>query len=174
MSILEDPEGVPRALEQFNGEFRLFIGPNSDERLAIEITTRSKHLWFSLRCLLCRTDFFISYRMTEANDYARNLALALEQLGYRIYVAAREDLPAGREASETFSSSRLGKHLRRRLKDSRMLVLIESRTMHSSDWVGWEAEAFDDEHGLMWCPTIDDFPYTQVGKFPANSNARHL
>jgi hypothetical protein len=113
---------------------------------------------YARRALKYRIDFFISYRISEAETYAFNLSKALQEKGHRTFMAGQQNLPNFNSShSETEYQKLLKSCLKRPLRDSLIFLCVGSKTFPKSDWLQWEYETFehDREGKIIGIATAD-------------------
>ncbi|HYI96133.1 MAG TPA: toll/interleukin-1 receptor domain-containing protein [Bryobacteraceae bacterium] len=89
--------------------------------------------------LLTGFDFFISYKRSEAGSYARRLEELLRAADFRCFLDDN-DAAAGDPLSIRIKSA---------LKRSKVLILIASPNVGSSDWVAEEVRIFSARKGSI-------------------------
>ncbi len=101
--------------------------------------------------LLLGYDIFISYRRTDAGDYAEKLAIALQEQGFICFL----------DREETVAGIKLSPALNRALRRSHTLVVILTPGVLKSDWVEQEVETFLRKPNRLVPINVDKFLFRE-------------
>ena len=105
---------------------------------------------YAKRALKCGIDFFISYRISEAERYSLKLSRALKGQGYKTFMAGEQNLPVSTKENDENYTLDLEARLGAALRDSLMLILVGSKSFPDTEWLRWENETFEhDREGKM-------------------------
>lgn len=114
--------------------WRTLVSPLSMPNLAVTLA-EPQPLVAIKTILTLRYDFFISYRRSEAQQYASMLSSKLSEMGFRVFLASEQEIPDS-------SDEELRSHLKAALHSSAAIVHILSATPFGGEWTRLESDLF--------------------------------